>query len=65
MPLRRILVWSISIILGIAVAVGTLMLFDTTIEKFALSNVILVFLSSTGFTFIWLDYFFKTQYLSS
>jgi hypothetical protein len=50
---------------GIAVAAGTLVLFDTTIEKFALSNVILVFLSSAGFIFIWLDYFFKTQYLSS
>ncbi|MGD8604065.1 MAG: hypothetical protein PVF49_05770 [Anaerolineales bacterium] len=65
MQSRRILVWIISIIVGIAVAAGTLVLFDTTIEKFALSNVILVFLSSAGFIFIWLDYFFKTQYLSS
>jgi hypothetical protein len=65
MQMRRVLVWSISIVLGAAAAIGTLALFNTTIEKFALSNFILVFLSSAGFGFIWLDYFLKTKYLSS
>lgn len=64
MQIRRAIVWSISIVIGAAAAVGTLILFDTTVEKFALANVILVFLSSAGFIFIWLDFFFKTEYLS-
>jgi hypothetical protein len=65
MQMRRVVVWSISIVIGAAAAGGTLAFFDTTIEKFALSNLILVFLSSAGFVFIWLDYFLKTEYLSS
>jgi hypothetical protein len=65
MQVRRLIVWFSSILFGLAAAVGTLAVFDTTIEKFALLNVILVFLSSAGFVFIWLDYFFKTEYLSS
>jgi hypothetical protein len=64
MQMRRVLVWSISIVLGAAAAVGTLVLFNTTIEKFALSNVILVFLSIAGFGFVWLDFFLRTEYLS-
>lgn len=65
MQMRRMIVWIGSVLLGIAAAVGTLALFDTTIDKFAMANVILVFLSSAGFVFIWLDYFLKTEYLSS
>lgn len=65
MDMRRLLVWFISIVLGLAAVAGILAVFDTTIQKFALANVILVFLSSAGFTFIWLDYFLKTEYLSS
>lgn len=65
MQMRRFTVWSISIVLGVAATVGALLLFNTTIERFALSNTILVFLSAAGFAFIWLDYFLKTEYLSS
>jgi hypothetical protein len=65
MQIRRLIVWFSSIILGLAAAVGTLAVFDTTIEKFALLNVILVFLSTAAFVFISLDYYFKPKYLSS
>jgi hypothetical protein len=65
MQMRRFIVWTVSIVLGLASAVGTLAFFDTTIEKFAMANLILVFVSIAGFAFIWLDYFLKTEYLSS
>ena len=65
MQIRRIVVWVFSILLGIATDLGTLALFGTTIEKFSMANVILVFISSAAFVFIWLDYFLKTEYLSS
>ncbi len=37
--------------------------FNTTPEKFAYSNVLLLVLSIGGIAFIWLDYFLDTQFL--
>lgn len=37
--------------------------FGTTPEKFAYSNVILLFLSMSGLAAIWLDYFMQTDLL--
>lgn len=37
--------------------------FNTTPEKFAYSNVLLLVLSLGGIAFIWLDYFLDTQFL--
>jgi hypothetical protein len=37
--------------------------FNTTPEKFAYSNVLLLVLSVGGIAFIWLDYFLDTQFL--
>lgn len=39
--------------------------FGTTPEKFAYSNVILLFLSTAALAAIWLDYFMKTDLLKS
>lgn len=39
--------------------------FGTTPEKFAYSNVILLFLSTAALMAIWLDYFMKTDLLKS
>lgn len=39
--------------------------FGTTPEKFAYSNVLLLFLSFGGIAFIWLDYLLGTQFLKS
>lgn len=37
--------------------------FGTDPYKFAYSNVLLLFLSTAGIAFIWLDYFLKTDFL--
>jgi hypothetical protein len=65
MTARRVIVWAISIVVGLVAAVGTIMAFGTTLEKFTLGNAILVFVSSGSIFFIWLDYLFKTNYLRS
>jgi hypothetical protein len=63
MTVRRIAVWIASAAAGAAATVGTIYAFNTTLEKFALSNAILVFLSIGAFTFIWADFLLKTDYL--
>ena len=65
MNTRRAIVWTVSLLVGIASTVITIMLFDTTLEKFTVGNAILVFASSGSIVFIWLDYLFRTQYLRS
>ena len=39
--------------------------FGTDVAKFAYSNVGLLFISTAGVAWIWLDYFLGTQYLKS
>lgn len=65
MRIRRIIVWTVSILFGLAVTVGTIMAFGTTLEKFSESNTILVFLSMASLSFIWLDFILQTKYLRS
>jgi hypothetical protein len=65
MNLRRAAVWSFSVAFGLASVLGALRLFDTSLEKFALSNALLIFLSMGALAFIWLDFLFRTEYLRS
>ncbi len=65
MIVRRSVVWLVSVGFGAACVLGALRLFDTTLDKFSLSNALLVFLSMGALAFIWLDFIFRTQYLRS
>lgn len=62
---RRIVVWAVSVVLGVLGVVAVVAAFKTTLGNFSWSNVLLVFLASGSLGFIWLDYFLKTQYLRS
>ena len=44
MSVRRVIVWVFSLAFGLATVFGALRLFDTNLERFALSNALLVFL---------------------
>jgi hypothetical protein len=63
MTIRRAIVWGISILFGAASAVGVIFVFNTTLAKFSLTGLLLIFLSLGSFAFIWLDYIFQTEYL--
>ncbi len=65
MKFRRAIVWVFSILFGLAVTVGTIMAFGTTVDKFSESNTLLVFLSMGSLAFIWLDFILQTNYLRS
>lgn len=66
MDFKRLLVIALSLIVGMAVTAAVIYLgFQTTPEKFAYSNVLLLTLSVGGIAFIWLDYFLGTQFLKS
>ena len=65
MNVRRVIVWVFSLAFGLATVFGALRLFDTNLERFALSNALLVFLSMASLAFIWLDFVFRTNYLRS
>jgi hypothetical protein len=62
---RRVIVWSASIIFGLASAAGTILAFQTTLDKFSVVNAFLVFISFAALAFIWLDWILHTQYLRS
>jgi len=59
------IVWAVSLVFGFLITIGIIVLFGTTLEKFSIANAILVFVSSAGIAFIWLDYLLRTQYLRS
>jgi len=65
MNVRRAIVWIASIIFGLVSAVGVVMAFQTTLEKFSAVNAFLVFASFAALAFIWLDWILHTQYLRS
>ncbi len=65
MNVRRVTVWVVSLAFGLASVLGVLRLFDTSLERFALSNALLIFLSMGSLAFIWLDFVFRTNYLRS
>ncbi|MCJ7513875.1 MAG: hypothetical protein MUO23_13030 [Anaerolineales bacterium] len=63
MRARRAAVWVISLGFGLAICAGVILAFNTTLDKFSVSNALLVCLAFASLAFIWLDYFLKTQYL--
>lgn len=63
MTARRILVWVLSLLFGLASALGVLLAFGTTLERFSVTNAFLVVVSMGSLAFIWLDYFLKANYL--
>lgn len=65
MAARRVVVWVISTGFGAVCVLAALRLFDTTLDKFAPGNALLVFLSMGALAFIWLDFLFRTNYLRS
>jgi hypothetical protein len=65
MKVRRAVVWAISLVVGLAASAGAIAAFNTTLDKFSVSNALLICLSFASLAFIWLDYFLKTQYLRS
>jgi len=65
MKVRRAAVWVFSLAFGLASVLGALRLFDTSLERFALSNALLIFLSMGSLAFIWLDFVFRANYLRS
>ncbi len=65
MTARRVLVWTISTVFGLVTAVGVILAFQTTLEKFSVVNAFLVFISFGALAFIWLDFILSTKYLRS
>ncbi len=66
MQSKRVILWVLSALFGAAVTAGIIYVgFATTPERFAYSNVLLLFLSFGAVAFIWLDYLLKTDYLKS
>jgi hypothetical protein len=73
--LRRSIVWLVSLIFGLVVTLviiyariplGPVTIgFGSDVVKFAYSNVGLLFISTAGVAWIWLDYFLDTKYLKS
>ncbi len=64
MQSKRVILWIVSALFGAAITAGIIFVgFGTTPERFAYSNVLLLFLSFGAIAFIWLDYFLKTDYL--
>lgn len=68
MQARRIAVWSISALIGIAGASAIVFLgFQTTLEKYKIwitgDNYLFLAVSIAGLVWIWLDYFLGTEML--
>lgn len=61
--LRRWIVWSISAVTGLLATVGVILVFQTTLDKFSVSNALLIFASFGSLAFIWLDLILQTNYL--
>jgi hypothetical protein len=75
LQIRRAIVWLVSLVFGAVVTwviiytripLGPVTIgFGTDVVKFAYSNVGLLFISTAGVAWIWLDYFLNTQFLKS
>ncbi len=65
MKIRRVMVWGISLVVGFAASIGAIAIFQTTLDKFSMSNALLICLAFGSLAFIWLDYLLKTEYLRS
>jgi hypothetical protein len=63
MATRRTIVWILSTILGAILASGTIMIFNKSLNNLSFGSTLLIFISFSSLAFLWLDYFFKTEYL--
>jgi hypothetical protein len=62
---KRVVLFVISILVGLAGTAGTLLIFQTDPEHFAWSNTILLFIAFGVFTGVWLDYFLGTDLMKA
>ena len=66
MQAKRIIVFVVSAAAGVLANIGLIYgLFATTPERFAYSNIALIFVSVGCIVGIWLDYFLDTKILKS
>jgi hypothetical protein len=69
MTIRRVIVWVVSIAIGLALTAATIAFFGVGFEKFSTGFLfigdlpLLLFLGYGSFAFIWMDYLFRTKYL--
>jgi hypothetical protein len=63
MGIRRTIVWITSTLFGAICVFVVIMILNASATSLPLISTILVFLSFYGLSFLWLDYFLKTQYL--
>lgn len=65
MPLgtRRAIVWILSVVLGVASAIGTVLAFGTTFERYGFANIAVLAVGYFGVLWIWLDFFLKSDML--
>jgi hypothetical protein len=64
MAIRRMIVWVTSTLFGAVSVRITLWIFNTSTSPIPLTSTILIFLSFSSLSFIWLDYFLKTHYFA-
>lgn len=62
---KRIVLYVISALVGLAGTAGTLLIFKVDPKHFAWSNTILLFIAYGVFVGVWLDYFLGTELLKS
>jgi hypothetical protein len=66
MRTRRIIVLGLSAVIGLALTLLIIYVgFRTDMQRFAYSNVALLFISLASVAGIWLDYFLDTRFLKS
>jgi hypothetical protein len=65
MDIKRIIVFVVSAVVGLAAPYLLIAYFGTTPEKFAYSNIALVAISVASIVGIWLDFFLDTKILKS
>ncbi len=65
MDIKRMIVFVVSAVIGLATPFALIAYFGTTPQKFAYSNIALVAISVASIVGIWLDYFLDTKILKS
>lgn len=75
MVIKRVIVWVLPIVIGVAGALATVSAFGTTVNKYAvnlnfgwldliINNFFFLCLAYATLAWIWLDYFLKTKIMS-
>ena len=70
MKTRRLIVWVIAALFGLAATTITILVFNVSLDKFTTGLIIgdlplTLFVGYASLAFIWLDYLFRTEYLRS